>query len=68
MSIATNLKYLYKDKTLTLQDIIQKFKSERTEKIVESKEDGYTTILAVFCDNSKLKITDIDGTLYFSEI
>ncbi len=68
MSIATNLKYLYKDKTLTLQDIIQKFKSERTEKIVESKEDGYTTILAVFCDNSKLKVIDVNGTLYFSEI
>jgi hypothetical protein len=68
MSIASNIKYEYRDKTLSLQELIQKLKSERTEKIIESKEDGSTTILFVFCDNSKLKVTEINNNLYYTEI
>ena len=68
MSIASNIKYEYRDKPLSLQELIQKLKSERTEKIIESKEDGSTTILFVFCDNSKLKVTEINNNLYYTEI
>ena len=68
MSIATQLKYSYSRQVLSIQDIYQKLRTEKVEKIIESKEDGYTTVLAIFCDNSKLKVTDVDGVLYYSEI
>ena len=68
MSIASNIKYEYRDKSLSLQELIQNLKSEGTEKIIESKEDGSTTILFVFCDNSKLKVTEINNNLYYTEI
>ena len=68
MSIATQLKYVYSTETLTLNDICQRLKKEKVEKMIESVEDGYTTILVIFSDNSKLKITDNNNNLYFSEI
>ena len=68
MSIATQLKFSYNNQALSLQNIYEKLKSERVEKIIESKEDGYTNVLILFSDHSKLKVTDINGTLYYSEI
>lgn len=68
MSIATQLKHSYSRQVLTIENIYQKLKSEKVEKLVESNEDGYVSLLAVFCDNSKLKIIDINGNLYYIEI
>ena len=68
MSIATQLKFSYNSQILSLQNIYEKLKSERVEKIIESKEDGYTNVLILFSDQSKLKVTDINGTLYYTEI
>jgi len=67
MSIATQLKCVCSIEHLTLNDICQRLKKEKVEKMIESVEDGYTTILVIFSDNSKLKITD-NNNLYFSEI